>query len=228
MISFSEKDKTIIGLITILSGTLALACMVVGLIATQFDAEAFANPVTILGMKDVSANQMRLFMLLDMAGYYLLLLPVLFLFHRMMEQKTAWASMFTSLGFGYILIGAIGAAALAVLWPGLIERYAVAPLHMQEVYRADFQLVTEFVAKGMWNYLEVLLGGIWWIGVGVFAIRERILKIVTIVLGVSCLLDGIGEAFQLTIVAEIGLNIYLLLGIVWPIWVGLLLIRNKF
>jgi hypothetical protein len=228
MISFSEKDKSIIGLLTILSGILALACMVVGLIATQFDAEAFANPVSILGMKDVSANQMRLFMLLDMAGYYLLLLPVLFLFHRMMEQKTAWASMFTSLGFGYVLIGAMGAAALAVLWPNLIERHAAAPLNLKEIYRADFQLMTEFVAKGMWNYLEVLLGGVWWIGVGVFTIRQRALKVVTIVLGISCLLDGVGEVFQMPILAEVGLNIYLLLGIIWPIWLGVLLIRNKF
>ncbi|HSB93458.1 MAG TPA: hypothetical protein VLC28_10085 [Flavitalea sp.] len=228
MISFSEKDKTIIGLLTILSGILALACMVVGLIATQFDAEAFANPVSILNMKDISPDQIRWFMLLDMMGYYLLLIPVLFLFHRLMEQKTAWGSMFTSLGFGYILIGAIGAAALAVLWPGLIVRHAAAPLHMREVYRADFQLVTEFVAKGMWNYLEVLLGGIWWIGVGVFTIRGRILKTVTIILGIACLLDGIGEALQVSIVAEIGLNIYLLLGIIWSVWVGVLLIRNKF
>jgi len=228
MISFSEKDKKIIGLLTILSGILALACMIVGLIATQFDAEAFANPVSILNMKDISPDQMRWFMLLDMAGYYLLLLPVLFLIHRMMEQKTAWASIFTSLGFGYILIGAIGAAALAVLWPGLIERHAVAPLRMQEIYRADFQLVTEFVAKGMWNHLEVLLGGAWWIGVGVFTVGQRILRVITITLGISCLLDGMGEAFHLTIVAEVGLNIYLLLAIIWPIWVGVLLIRNKF
>jgi hypothetical protein len=228
MIPFSEKDKTIIGLLTILSGILALACMVVGLIATQFDAEAFANPVSILNMKNISPDQIRWFMLLDMTGYYLLLIPVLFLLHRQMEQKTAWASVFTASGFGYIIIGAIGAAALAVLWPGLIVRHASASSHMQEIYRADFQLVTEFVAKGMWNYLEVLLGGAWWIGVGVFTIRQLILKVLTIALGISCLLDGMGEAFQLPIVAEVGLNIYLLLGIIWPICIGVLLTRNKF
>ena len=152
---YSEQDKMIIGVLTILSGILALSCMVVGLIATDYDAEAFANPIKLLGMPGVNANHLRWFMLLDMAGYYLLLIPVLFLIHRTLDQTTAWASVFTALGLGYILIGAIGAATLAVTWPALIERHAAASAIMQEVYKGDFQLMTEFVVKGLWNYLEV-------------------------------------------------------------------------
>lgn len=224
---YSEQDKKIIGVLTILSGILALACMVVGLIATNYDSEAFTNPIKLLGMPDVNANHLRWFMLLDMAGYYLLLIPVLFLIHRKLEQTTAWASVFTSLGFGYIMIGAIGAATLAVTWPALIERHAAASPVMQEVYKGDFQLMTEFVVKGLWNYLEVLAGGVWWIGIGVFMIRDRAVMILTIILGSSCIIDSIGEIFQLPLLAEIGLNIYLLLGIVWPIWIGILVMKNK-
>lgn len=224
---YLDQDKKIIGLLTILSGILALACMVVGLIATNYDSEAFANPTKLMEMPEVSTGLLRWFMLLDMFGYYLLLIPVLFFLHRTLEQTTSWASVFTSLGMGYILTGAMGAAILAVTWPELIERYEVASSMMQEVYKGDFQLMTEIVYKGLWNYLEVLAGGIWWIGIGYFMIHHRALKIITIILGASCLIDGLGEIFQLPILAEIGLNVYLLLGIIWPIWIGILLTKNK-
>lgn len=206
---------------------MALACMVVGLIATNYDAEAFANPIKLLDMPEVDESLLRWFMLLDMVGYYLLLIPVMFFIHRSLEQTTAWASVFTSLGVGYVLIGAIGAATLAVTWPALLQRYETASVAMQEVYRGDFQLMTEFVVKGLWNYLEVLAGGVWWLGVGFFAIRNRTLNVVTIVLGAACIVDSVGEIFEMPIVAEIGLNIYLLLGIIWPIWIGLLLLKRK-
>lgn len=224
---YSELDKKIIGILTIIAGILAMACMIVGLIATNYDAEAFSNPIKLLDMPGINPNLLRWFMLLDMAGYYLLLIPILFFIHRALEQTTAWASVLTSLGFAYILIGAIGAATLAVTWPELIERHALASQAMQEVYKGDFQLMTEFVVKGLWNYLEVLAGGVWWIGAGVFMIHSRALKIVTIVLGASCIIDSLGEIFQLPIVAEVGLNIYLLLGIVWSIWIGITIMKNK-
>ena len=127
-----------------------------------------------------------------------------------------------------MLIGAIGAAVLAVIWPSLIIKHGLASPVMKEIYRADFLLVTDFVAKGMWNYLEVLLGGIWWLAVGFFIIDKRSLKITTIVLGFACLIDALGEFFNLPVMAEIGLNIYLILAIVWPIWVGVAILKNKF
>jgi hypothetical protein len=226
MIPYSVKDKRIIALLTILSGLIGLACMIVGLFAVQFDFEAFSNPVKVLTMPGVNANLMRWFMLLDMFGYYLLLLPIIFLIHRELEQTTAWAAVITASGFGYVLIGSIGAAALAVTWPSLMIRYEQASSAMKEVYTADFLMVTEFVAKGMWNYLEVFLAGVWWLGSALF-IKSRSLKVTTIVLGASCMLDGVGELLQLPILAELGLNVYLLLAIVWPIWVGIALWKGK-
>ncbi|MBX2947462.1 MAG: hypothetical protein KF725_16660 [Cyclobacteriaceae bacterium] len=227
MILFNEKEKQAIAVITIIAGLLALACLLLGFIATEFDDEAFANPAKILNMPSVNVNYLRWFMILDMFGYYLLLLPVIFFLHRELAQITAWASMLTSMGYGYVLVGAIGASVLAVVWPDLITQYRLADAVMKEILKADFLLITNVVVKGFWNYLEVLLGGVWWIGVGHFAIRNRALKVTTLVLGIACLIDGIGELFQISLLAEIGLNVYLLLGIVWPVWMGLTIMKNK-
>ncbi|HEY5823509.1 MAG TPA: hypothetical protein VIT44_04045, partial [Cyclobacteriaceae bacterium] len=101
MIPYSVKDKKIIAFLTIQSGLIGLVCLVVGLFAVQFDFDAFGNPVKVLTMPGVSADLMRWFMLLDMFGYYLLLLPIIFFIHRELERTTAWAAVITASGFGY-------------------------------------------------------------------------------------------------------------------------------
>jgi hypothetical protein len=228
MIPYSDKEKKVIAITTILSGVLALGCLLTGIVATQFDQEAFANPVKLLEMPGVDVSQLRWFAVLDLLGYYLLLLPMIFFAHSKLKNKTALAPLFTSLGFGYVMIGAIGASVLASLWPSLLERYAMATVTMQEVYKADFIFATDFVVKGLWNYLEVLLAGVWWLAVAYFLIHQRALKIVTFILGTSCLVDGFGEIFQFPLLAETGLNIYLILAIAWPVWVGIIILKNKF
>ena len=167
-------------------------------------------------------------MLLDMFGYYLLLLPFVFYVHRQLALKTPWALLFTSLGFGYVITGAIGAAVLAVVWPSIIEKHSIASGALKEIYKADFLLATNFVVKAMWNYLEVLMGGVWWIAVGFFMKGHKSLKVATMVLGIACLLDSIGEIVQAPLLAEIGLHVYLILAIIWPAWIGFSIGKNKF
>jgi len=220
MISFSKNDQKIIAALTILSGILALGCLIVGLMATQFNFDAFANPALLLEMPDASPDYLRWFMYLDMFGYYLFLLPFVYYAHRKLEEKTAWASFLTFTGLGYVLIGAIGAAALAVVWPSLLIDYRLASVETREIYQANFLLANDFVAKGLWNSLEVFLCGTWWIGLGAFTVESSPLKVTTLILGLACIADGIGEVAGLPLLAEIGLNIYLLLAIVWPIWIG--------
>jgi hypothetical protein len=228
MIPFTKNAKTIIAWLTIGSGLIALACLLLGLHATHYDSEAFENPVKLLTMSSINANLIRWFMLLDMFGYYLLLLPIIFYAHHQLQQKTAWASCITSLGFAYVLIGSTGAAILAVIWPALLIDFNGAAQPWQEIIKSDFVFATNLVAKGMWNYLEVLLAGFWWLGLGYFIVKDRALKVITYLLSAACLLDSLGELVQLPLLAEIGLNVYLLLGIVWPVWVGVAVLKNKF
>ncbi len=227
MVPLTKKEKQVVAVFTIVAGVLALACLLLGVVATQFDDEAFASPGKLLEMPFVNTHHLRWFMILDMFGYYLLLLPVIFYFHQVLTDKTGWASLLTSLGYGYVLIGAIGAAILAVVWPDLIIQHRQAEPLEQAALASDFILITIAVVKGLWNHLEVLLGGVWWLGVGAYAISNKALKYLTLILGAACIMDGMGELLQLSILAEIGLNIYLLLGIVWSIWTGLHIWNNR-
>jgi hypothetical protein len=224
---YSKKDKAIIGYTLILAGVLALACMVIGLYATQFDSEAFSNPLSLLDKSNVDPLLLRWFMLFDLFGYYLLLLPFVFYAHHTLKSKTPWADFFSNMGFAYVLIGAIGAAALAVIWPSIVEQYPTANETTREILRGNFSLATDFVVKGLWNYLEVLLGGIWWIGIGVFLFESPSLKVTSVILGCACIMDSVGELFAIPMLAEIGLNVYLVLGIVWPIWLGAKMVRTE-
>jgi hypothetical protein len=48
----------------------------------------------------------------------------------------------------------------------------------------------------------------------------------TIITGVSTLLDATGNMTGVHILSEIGLNLYILLGIIWPVVIGISLIRK--
>jgi hypothetical protein len=84
------------------------------------------------------------------------------------------------------------------------------------------------VAKGMWNILEVLFAAVWWMGLGRMMYNEnKGLGIVTIIAGLSTLMDAAGNMTGVKILSEVGLNLYLLLGILWPVIIGIALIRKS-
>ncbi len=215
------------GLLTLLSAVLALGSMVLGSFAVEFNFDAFSDPTLLLNYSShYEAGKWS--MLLDMLGYYLLLLPVIFYLHEQLRQKTPWANVFTFGGLAYVLVGAIGAAILASVWPQQMQRYLTADAVRQAALQSDLENVSWIVYGGMWNILEVLLCGVWWVGVG-FALKNdfRALGLTTILLGAATLLDGAGNMLGLKAVAEAGLNLYLVLAIVWAAWVGWLIYRGR-
>ncbi|MEJ1240492.1 hypothetical protein WBG78_20280 [Chryseolinea sp. T2] len=222
---FTIKDGRIAGMLTILSGILAFGSMLTGMIATNFDSEAFSNPVLILRMESATPAMIKWFMLLDMFGYYLLLLPAIFFLHQRTVNRSSWTSLITFSGYGYVIIGAIGAAMLAAAWPSLITSFRQATPADQPLYQELFILSNELVVKGIWNILEMFLAGTWWLGLALLMPGGRWFKGTTLALGAACILDGTGEMFGLATLAEIGLNIYLVLAIVWAIWAGIVMMR---
>ncbi|HTF17755.1 MAG TPA: hypothetical protein VK658_06770 [Chryseolinea sp.] len=225
---YTQKHQQIIGILTLLSGIIALGSMIVGLVATNYDFETFSSPEQLLDMAGATPVLIKWFMLLDMFGYYLLLLPVICYAHRRMETVTPWASLISASGFAYVIIGAIGAAALASAWPALMVNYRTAAADTKDIYKAAFLFSNDLVVKGIWNTLEVWLAGVWWLGLGMFTVNGRALKITTIVLAIACMLDGLGEAIGAPGLADFGLNIYLLFAIVWAMWIGFAMLRGKY
>lgn len=212
---------------SLLAGLLTLGCLVVGAYAVNFNFDAFSDPLLTL---QYSGNYQlaRWFNLLDMLGYYLLLLPIAFYLQRQFKYNSPWTSLLTCCGIGYIFVGAIGAALLAAVWPELMKAYLIASTSDQEQIARIFSSVTIMVVTGMWNILETLLSAVWWIGIGSLMYKEKkALGLFTIVTGMFTLLDSIGNMLEIKTMSEVGMNGYLVFAIVWPIWMAVYLLKEK-
>lgn len=214
------------GLITILSAILAFGSMLFGALAVDWQLDKFSNPTGLLEFSN-HHEIAKWAMLLDLFGYYLLLLPAIFYLHEYVLGQSPWANLLSFCGLSYVLIGAIGAAILASVWPTLMQQYVTVGAESKVILKAEMQNITAIVYGGMWNILEEIVAGVWWVGVGL-ALRgsSRPLGSLTVVLGISCLLDSLGNMTGVNVLADIGLNLYLVLAIIWPVWVGILIYKG--
>jgi hypothetical protein len=168
-------------------------------------------------------------MIADMFGYYLMLVPVVFYYQQYLKTKTSWSYLISWCGSSYALTGAIVACILAIVWPAAIVEYPIATHAQQEIILRNFDFAGQIVYQGIWNTLEMFLAAIFWMGLGLVARKESLsFGWITIVLGVACLLNGLGNITGMSAVAAIGLNIYLLLSIAWQFWVGWKLLNGPF
>ena len=218
-------------LAAIISFPLALGNIVLSSMATDFNMEASTNLAFWLSWLSIGADGARLLrwgLILDMLSYYLPLLPVaLFLWRWLGPRNPDWVLFYTSCGLGYILIGAIGAAILAAVHPPLINAYAQASVEQRPVLEAVFSAIGNMVYGGMWNLLEVLLAGIWFLGIGLLLRSERrLFSIFSIILAISALLDSLGMILSVEALALLGVAIYVLLAPFWTLWLGIDLLRK--
>jgi hypothetical protein len=222
-----KQNKTV-GILTVFSGKIALLCMIFGAIAVDFHFEVFNNPALMLTLPGVNAEAGRWSMICDMLGYYMLLLPVICYLHDWMKDKTPWSNLITFCGLAYVLIGSVGASILAVTYPQALNTYPGAAAAMQPIIKSNFEFVNSMVYGGMWNLLEVLFAGVWWLFVGIALLKtgRKSIGIVTIILGGFSLLDGFSGMIESASLHEITLNVYLYLSIVWAVWIGVLIYRK--
>ena len=215
-------------LAAIISFPLTIGSIVLSGMAQDFNMEAATNPALLLSVGADGANLSRWGMIVDMLGYYLPLLPVaLFLWRWLRSRNPDWVLFYTSCGLGFILIGAIGAVILAAVHPPLINAYAQASVEQRPVLETVFSAVWNMVYGGMWNILGELLAGIWFVGVGLLLRGERrIFSIVTMILGISALLDSLGMILNFEGLALLGLSIYVVLAPIWALWFGIDLLRK--
>ena len=217
-----------VALLTILSGLTALGCTLLAAIAVNFHFEVFNNPSLMLTLPGLNMKAGRWSMILDMFGYYMLLLPVIYYLHDWMKNKTAWSNIITFCGLAYVLIGAIGASILAVMWPQLTHNYTTVTPAAQEIVKANFEFINTMVYGGMWNLLEMFFAGIWWFALGILLFRSKHkgIAVITIVTGCFSLLDGFSGIMESAVLHELSLNAYLYLSIVWAFWLGIFIYRK--
>src|SRR5688500_7103354 len=215
-------------LAAIISFPLTLGSIVLSGMALDFNMEASTNPALLLSVGADGASLSRWGMILDMLGYYLPLLPVaLFLWRWLGPRDPYWVLFYTSCGLGYIPIGAMGAVILAAVHPPLISAYAQSSVEQRVMLETVFNTIWSMVYGGMWNILGELLAGIWFVGVGLLLRGERrIFSIVTMILGISALLDSLGMILNFEGLALLGLSIYVVLAPIWALWLGIDLLRK--
>jgi Domain of unknown function (DUF4386) len=218
-----KQNKTV-GMFTMLSGTVSLLCLIFGVIGVNYHFEAFNNPAIMLTLPGANAEASRWSMICDMIGYYMLLVPVIYYLHDWMKDKTPWSNVITFCGLAYVLIGTIGASILTIVYPQALKAYGDATPEMQQIIKSNFEFANSMVYGGMWNLLEVLFAGIWWLFIGwlLFKTGNKAIGIVTILLGCFTMLDGFSGIIASTGLHEITLNVYLYVSIVWAFWTGLL------
>ena len=134
--------------------------------------------------------------------------------------------LYTICGVGYSLIGIMGAVLLGVAVPTIANGYASATPTQQESMQVFLNIFYNMIVRGLWNPLEILLLGVWFLGIGSFLRRERpTLGILTLIIGVFAMLDALGWITQVEIIFRIGVFGISLL-IIWGAWFGINILRQ--
>jgi hypothetical protein len=183
----------------------------------------------VLALSADHGAMLRWGLILDLFGYYLLLLPLTLVLRRWTRRETSqWMALATVCGVAYLMIGAIGAAGLAATVPKLIEQHGHATAEMRSAVAVGFVLINDFVIQGLWNTLEVLLLGVWTAVVGAVLVQERRgLAVMSFTVAGAAFLDGTAHIVGVSLIADAALAAYLLLAPTWALWLGLAVIHDS-
>jgi hypothetical protein len=198
------------------------------LLAAHFDLRAMSDPLLLLRTGAGAAEIWRWSMVLDLFGYYLLIVPLVVGLRGYIRHKSPqWIDLCALCLLGYSLVGAMGAAVIATTTPRLIAEYSSASAGQRALLEAVSTAYADAIYRGLWNLLEELFAGVGWIVLGALMRGERFgLGIITIVLGASCLIDFLGTLLGVDALAFPGLALYLFLAPAWAFWTGTLLLRR--
>lgn len=224
----SRSFQRMAAIAAIISMPLAVATTVIGLIPVNNNLDAMNDLRLFLPTGVSGARLWRWTMVLDLFSYYLLIVPLTGWLWRWLKPRSPnWMGLFAGCLASYSLIGSIGAVILAAVLPPFIVDYASAGESQRVVIETLFTAFQNMVYTGLWNLLEEFLGGIGWLGIGLILIRERRAPgVVTILLGLSSLMDSIGTMLTIEAIASLGLYMYLLLQPIWALWLGIDLLRK--
>ena len=226
--SDDQRFQRVAGFTTVLSIVFALVSVICLGAATNYRLGALSDPGSLINIGTGRANLFRWGMVFDVFGYYVLLAPLaLVLWNWLRPAGLLLVTLYTLCGLGYILVGAIGAIVLAAVEPPIIVQYAQASGAQREVLQSIFASFLNAVYLGLWNPLEALFAGIWWIGTGwLLRHKRRALGVVSMLLGVGALLDASGSFVGLEPVFLLGVSWLVLFFFVWAAWCGVELLRR--
>jgi hypothetical protein len=223
------KDRTlfrqIAAITAILAAPVTLANTIVLFIAVDFNTELMSNPVGLINIGAAASEIFRWGTILELGAPTLLLVPAaLYLWYWLEPRAPRLVTMYTVFGLASMLLAVTGTLLRANLYPPLMAAYPQASEAQQEILMVIFQGITDFNFEGLWA-LELILWGIWWLGIGLVLRRERrSLGIFTVILGTMFLIAGAGWLLRVGTLARLE-NAFFLVPF-WTVWLGIVIWRR--
>ncbi|HRH69557.1 MAG TPA: hypothetical protein PLB89_08635 [Flavobacteriales bacterium] len=216
------------GWCAILAAPIALTSFFLGPIAYQWDFDAMFDPQRAIAHPNVNATLVRWGWVLDIMGYYWLLLPASVLLTDLASRsRPLHAQLAARAGYGYMITGSIGAAVLAGT-TDLFGAYAQGDAATRAAVSTTFGALFGLVYVGLWNTLCMSLLAVWlWMSGSALRGSHRGLGFFAMALGVCAALDVLGLLSGLEGVSMFGLFAYLFLFPVWSAWLGTWLLRGR-
>lgn len=196
--------------------------------AFQFRIDWFLEPTGILGAGGTSAELLRWAAALDLIGYYLASGVLAYALWRLLRPRNPIVADLSVLAaLGYAIAGGAGAAMLAMVAPMMMYDHIAAAPAEQAVIATQFEILFEVVWRSIWQFLDAILVGAWWLGIGLL-VRPDQPALARLSLMLSAL-AGVGFIFTvlgLDLVRDVGLGIVFTLWTVWWIWLLVLFLRH--
>jgi hypothetical protein len=107
----------------------------------------------------------------------------------------------------------------------MMNAYPQASEAQREVLEAVFQAVTDLGIVALFS-LSYILGGVWWLGIGlILRVERRFLGIVTVVQGLVTLGYGVGVMLRVEPLAM--LEPLTFFAPIWALWLGVVILRRS-
>ena len=211
----------------LVSITAGLASILLFAAAYQFRADQ--EPTRLLAAGATSAELLRWGSVLDLFGYYLSTAVLAYVLWRQLRPRNPLlADLSTMAGVGYALVGGAGAAVLAVFGPMLMHAYTEASPTDRVVITAEFANLTEVIMRSIWQFLDGILTGAWWLGIGLLLRPDRPrLSLLTLVLAAVAAVGAFANLVGLSLVRDVLLGVLFSLWNAWWISVLVVFLRQR-
>lgn len=206
---------------------LGMASNLAFLAAFQFRVEWFIEPAGLVAGGPVSAELLRWAAAADLFSYYLPTAVIAYALWRTLRQRAPLvADLATLAALGFTARGGVAAATLALVGPVLMHEYAAASPE-RETVALLFGLLTDTVFRAIWQFIDAILIGAWWLGLGLlirtvqprFAALQFVIAI-TAFLTAALTMTGTG------LTSHVLLGLFFAGWLAWAIWLLVLVWRR--
>jgi hypothetical protein len=205
-----------------------LTSNVLFLAAFRFRLDWFRDPAQVVGAGGTSAELLRWASVLDLVGYYLATAVLAYVLWQWLRPRSPLVADLSALAAaGYVLAGGLGAAALAMVGPMLMHDHAGASAAQQEIIAVQFAALIELVFRAIWQLLDGILLGVWWLGLGLLLrAHRRGLSRLSLILATAAAVGVVANLVGLGPVRDAVLGLTFALWTAWWVWILVLLLRS--